>query len=213
MLAFGTNFWVIFPALILAITVHEAMHAYTAFKMGDDTPLREGRVTLNPLRHLSFLGTVMILFAPIGWGKPVVYNPMHFRNYKWGTILTAAAGPFANFLLAFVTAIPINNMAGFLGQHLYLATFLEFLFQINILLLVFNLLPIPPLDGSKVIMAIIPDKHHYRYERWMADGGLKYFLAIFIVDWFLSGFLGVSILGTVLNFMAMPFVALINLGV
>lgn len=212
MIALNSDFLIIFPALIVAISVHEAAHAYAAVKMGDDTPLIEGRLTLNPLSHLTLIGTLMILFAPIGWGKPVMYNPLKFHNYKWGTVITAAAGPLSNFLLAFATAFPLNRMEDFLLNYPYFYNFLIVLFQINIALLVFNLLPIPPLDGSKIIMALIPNKHHFRYEMWMNNGGIKYFVVFILADAFIASTTGFSFLSTVLGFIAIPFVALINLG-
>lgn len=213
MLAFSPYFPLFFPALIVAITVHEAMHAYAAVKLGDDTPLREGRVTLNPLRHLTWIGTLMILFAPIGWGRPVNYNPLRFRDYKWGTVITAAAGPFSNFVLAFAAAIPLRHMSDFLAENFYLGVFLNIFFQINISLLVFNLIPIPPLDGSKILLAVVPAAYRWRYEQWLHEGGLKYFLGLFLLDWFIARYSGFSIFLSLLEFLAWPLVSLIYLGI
>ena len=200
-----------FIALVLAVTIHEAAHAYSAFWMGDPTPHRQGRLTLNPLKHMSLIGTLMIIFGPIGWGKPVMFDPRYFRDRKWGTILTALAGPLSNFVLAYLFAIPLKYVQ--FTEPTTLWFFLTYSVNLNIMLMVFNLLPIPPLDGSKVVMSVIPNKYHFRYEMWMARGGLRYFAFIFFADYFLIQFTGYSILFEVLNFMALPVRTLIFLGV
>lgn len=200
-----------FIALVLAVTFHEAMHAYSAFWMGDPTPQRQGRLTLNPLKHMSLIGTLMIVFGPIGWGKPVIFDPRYFRDRKWGTVLTALAGPLSNFVLAYLFAIPLKYVV--FEQPSIIWFFLMYSVNLNIMLMVFNLLPIPPLDGSKVIMTIIPRKYHYNYELWMARGGLKYFALIFFADYFLHRFTGYSVLFEVLDFIAIPIRTVIFLGV
>jgi Zn-dependent protease len=141
--------------LIIAFTIHELAHAWTAVELGDDTPRRMGRLTLNPLAHLDFLGSLLLVFAGFGWAKPVMTNPYNFRNGpRLGMALVAAAGPFSNLVMALVAAIPFR--LGLLNTASWWTLFLvEFIF-LNIILMLFNLLPIGPLDGSKVLRGFAP---------------------------------------------------------
>jgi Zn-dependent protease len=141
--------------LIIAFTIHELAHAWTAVELGDDTPRRMGRLTLNPLAHLDFLGSLLLVFAGFGWAKPVMTNPYNFRNGpRLGMALVAAAGPFSNLVMALVAAIPFR--LGLLNTAGWWTLFLvEFIF-LNIILMLFNLLPIGPLDGSKVLRGFAP---------------------------------------------------------
>lgn len=144
--------------LVISLTVHEFSHAYVAFKMGDPTAERNGRLTLNPLAHLDPLGTLMILIVHFGWAKPVPINPNNFRNYKKGIILTSIAGPLSNFVMAILGAflyrfVPPNNA----GLYIFAQTFVI----INVFLGLFNLLPFPPLDGSRLITVFIPAKYDH----------------------------------------------------
>jgi len=196
-------------ALLPALTIHEAMHAYTAYRLGDPTPKVAGRISLNPMRHLSLLGTLMIIFAPIGWAKPVPINPYNFRDYKWGMVLTAIAGPVGNFILAFLVAIPLKYVE--FPADSFIGHFFVQLFLLNIYLMVFNLLPIPPLDGSKVFLAFVPARFQMKYEKWMADNGIKLFVAIIAGDYFYAKFTGVSLLGGLLRDIATPIAAFIHM--
>lgn len=147
------------PALLICITVHEFAHAYVAVKMGDPTPEEHGRLSLNPLAHLDLIGTLMLIVVHFGWAKPVPINPYNFRNRKQGIILTSIAGPISNFLMAFLGAFlaryvfPLNNT----GLTLFLYYFVEY----NVILGIFNLLPFPPLDGSRLLTVFIPPKYDY----------------------------------------------------
>lgn len=132
-------------SVVLAITIHEAAHAFMAVKLGDDTPKAQGRLTLNPLSHLDPWGTLLIVFAGIGWGKPVMFNPFNLRNLRRDTALVALAGPVSNFLMAFAVSL-ISDINPFLQNFVFL----------NIVLGVFNLIPIEPLDGYKVVSGILP---------------------------------------------------------
>jgi Zn-dependent protease len=148
-----------FGVLVICLTVHEFSHAWVALKMGDPTAEQNGRLSLNPLVHLDLWGTLMILFVHFGWAKPVPINPNNFRDYKKGIILTSLAGPISNFLMAILGAFiarfiyPTNN-AG-------LITFIETFVVLNIVLGLFNLLPFPPLDGSRLITVFIPPKYDH----------------------------------------------------
>ena len=144
-------------SLVLAITIHEFSHAWMATKLGDNTAKFLGRLTLNPLAHLDIMGTILIFLVGFGWGKPVPYNPAYVRHGRFGEMLIAISGPVSNILLAFLVALPgriylIQHQALPEGQ---LYTFLAVLVTLNIFLAAFNLIPIPPLDGSKILYLIL----------------------------------------------------------
>lgn len=160
--------------VIFAITIHEAAHAFMAVKLGDDTPKVQGRLTLNPLSHLDPWGTLLIIFAGIGWGKPVVFNPFNFRNLRRDTALVALAGPVSNFVMAGICAV--LSMTPFVYESDVLPFFLQNFALLNITLGVFNLLPIEPLDGFKVMSGILPPHLALQWEETK-----KYGLIILVV--------------------------------
>ncbi len=152
------------PVIFFALTVHEFAHAWTAVKCGDPTPERQGRVTLNPMVHLDPIGTLMIIFGPVGWGRPVEVNPFNFRNRRRDELLVSAAGPLSNILQAVVYSFlfPIIVVLGvrFLPPD---DTTLQFVISvcslgiiINLALAVFNMIPLFPLDGEKVLVNSLP---------------------------------------------------------
>ncbi len=154
--------WILLaPPLLLALTFHEFSHGFVAYLLGDPTPKYAGRLSLNPLKHLDFFGTLtLFLTQAIGWAKPVPINPNYFKNPWKGMALVALAGPMANFLLAFIMGFLANLFyvlplsLGNLKETLTLMAYLGV--KINIGLGVFNLLPIPPLDGSKILAKFLP---------------------------------------------------------
>lgn len=159
------------PALI-CITFHELSHGYVAWRLGDDTAKIQGRLTLNPLKHLDIMGLLMMLIFHVGWAKPVPVNMYRFKNPKRGMAVTALAGPVSNFLLA-VLFLLLYGMAyiplGFSSWGKYPLQMLELTAYISIGLGLFNLIPVPPLDGSKVLFSLMSDKGYYklmRYERY-----------------------------------------------
>jgi Zn-dependent protease len=154
-------------ALLLSLTVHEWAHAWSAYRLGDDTASMQGRLTLNPISHIDPFGTLILplLGIPFGWAKPVPVNPARFRrgvNMSTGMIITAAAGPLANVVLAILSAVALGLIARFAPGLLFggrlggLYALLALLIGINVTLAIFNLIPIPPLDGSRVVDGVVP---------------------------------------------------------
>ncbi len=179
------------PAILFGLSFHEFMHAYVAYKFGDPTAKLAGRLTLNPLKHLDFIGTIALFFFRIGWAKPVPINPYNFRDIKKGVILTSLAGPAANFFSAMVFGIfyrLINPSSLFLD--LLLRSFVIY----NLILAFFNLLPIPPLDGSKIFMYILPYKYR---ERYMEVEGYGFYILIGLI--FLGSLIGIPILWKIIS--------------
>lgn len=152
--------------------IHEFAHAKVADKLGDKTARLSGRLTINPMAHLDWIGALMILLVGFGYAKPVPVNPRNFKNQKGGMALTALAGPISNILMAAVFILLMHITALFTPTLLVYAiyTFLHFAATINIGLAVFNLIPIPPLDGSRILQLLIPNKYYYKvmqYERYI----------------------------------------------
>ena len=170
-------FWLV--ALVIAITIHEFSHALVADRLGDPTPRLLGRLTLNPLAHLDPLGTLMLLIARFGWGKPVPFDPYNLRNPRRDAALISVAGPVSNILLAIVSAILLNLILGarlslvgipFVGLILFVVlNILHSLVALNVVLAVFNLIPIHPLDGFKIVGGLLPEEQAqqwYELERY-----------------------------------------------
>ncbi|MFO8061228.1 MAG: site-2 protease family protein [Bacillota bacterium] len=148
------------PGLLLALTFHELAHGYVADSLGDPTPRASGRLSLNPLVHLDLVGTLMLLMFRFGWAKPVPINPMYFRDRDRGLLLTSLAGPASNVLMA---CIAMYSLLQFPTLRFSTAGTMVYYFLLyNIFLAVFNMLPIPPLDGSRVLSALIPQRSPFR---------------------------------------------------
>lgn len=141
-----------FAALVVAITVHEFSHAWTAERLGDPTPRLQGRLTLNPLAHLDPIGTIMLILVRFGWGKPVQFDPYNLRNPRRDSAMISFAGPVSNILLATVAALVLR-----LPMPVILAAFIAQVIVFNVVLAVFNLVPIHPLDGFKIVEGILPE--------------------------------------------------------
>ena len=202
------------PGILVAITFHEFAHAFAADKLGDDTPRRQGRLNLNPFKHLDLFGTIMLVFAGFGWGKPVEINPRNFnRNMSLSKAeaIVAAAGPLMNFLLAIVFEIVlcliikfapgVNVIGGVIyssGQAIGLTlNIIQSIVAINIGLGVFNLIPLPPLDGSKILCGFLP----YNAKNWM-DSHSQIFEIVFIALWIVG----------ILSLIVEPIILIINNG-
>ncbi|MGI6552791.1 MAG: site-2 protease family protein [Clostridia bacterium] len=148
------NYITFIPAILVAITFHEYAHGKTAALLGDPTPGSQGRLTLNPLAHLDFLGTLMLLTVHFGWAKPVQVNPVYFRgDRRKGLLLVSLSGPLMNLVLAYLAAFAWRLTP---SSSPMLATFFAQLLWINVALALFNLIPVPPLDGSKILANLLP---------------------------------------------------------
>lgn len=164
-------------AIVLSLSIHEFAHAFTADKLGDNTPRLLGRVTLDPRAHLDPLGTLLILFAGFGWGKPVEFNPINLANPKRDSAIIAFAGPLSNFVLAALLSLLLHMFAlspnSLLGIFFYLTIFY------NVMLGVFNLLPIYPLDGFKVVAGLLPANLYIQWMQMQQYGLIILLLLIF----------------------------------
>lgn len=168
--------------ILVALPVHELSHAYTAYRMGDNTARWNGRLTLNPFAHLDIIGTIMIFVFGFGYAKPVPVNPRNFRNYKSGMLLTSFAGPASNLVMGFLALAILRVMlviAPPADMYNLIMILLNTFAQINIMLAVFNLLPIPPLDGYRIVSNFLPARWVYTVERyqWYITMGLFLLIA------------------------------------
>jgi len=192
------NFYIyLIISLVIVIVIHEAAHAYVAMKLGDPTAKAHGRVTLNPLAHLDPLGTLMLFLVGFGWGKPVPVNPMNFKDPVKHSALVSLAGPLSNFITAFIVSIPIK----YFGEALPLSVFtlLETIFDLSILLGVFNFLPFPPLDGSKIFAVLIPKSKQAGYFRFLQKHQTSFLIFIIIDIIIIRRYFGFSILWYVIG--------------
>jgi len=160
-------------AMTIGLTVHEFCHAKRADMAGDRTPRLNGRVTLNPLAHYDLIGSSMLLLFGFGWGKPVPINPLAFRHPRSDTIAVSLAGVVSNLVLAVLFALPLR--LGFAGAYTMPLAMIVYL---NLILAVFNLIPIPPLDGSHVLEMLLPVKTHRRLAQFYARNGQWLFIAL-----------------------------------
>ena len=190
------------PVIILALSAHEAAHGYVAYKMGDRTAYNLGRVTLNPIKHLDLMGTIWMLAFGYGWAKPVPINARNFKNPKYGMAFTAIAGPAVNLLLgafgatcyavtSFFTAINIGTIAENESLYNLVVILLNFFYlfgMMNLIFMVFNLIPVPPFDGSRFFGMFLPTRIYFgimKYERFILIG-------VLVLTFFCSRFFGFS---------------------
>ena len=175
-----------FIVALISLPIHECAHGYSAYRMGDYTAKREGRLTLNPLAHFDIFGTIAMIFFGFGWAKPVPINPLNFENPKKGMMISSLAGPMSNIGLAFISMVlyKLSYIPEYMGiSGAFLSTvqmFLLYMITINITLGVFNLIPIPPLDGSRIATYFLPQRIYFKimqYENLI-------FLGLIIALWF-----------------------------
>ena len=176
------------PAVLIAITVHEFGHAFAAYKLGDDTPVRQGRLSLNPFDHIDPLGIAMLLFAHIGWGKPVEIDPRNYNrniSVEKADAIVSFAGPLMNFITAIVFALIYCAIMKFAGAvfvmskiGIIIISIIIYIITMNIGLGVFNLIPLPPLDGSKIFLPILP----HNAKSWFIEHEQTFYF-IFLIIW------------------------------
>jgi len=179
------NFIYFVTALIVGITVHEFAHAWSAYRLGDPTSKLAGRLTLNPLAHLDLLGTIFLFLVGFGWGKPVPLNPSYFKNQKRDILIVSFSGAIANIIIAFIFSIPYRlNLYFNLGlENYWFFALFDFIVFLNLILAAFNILPIPPLDGSKILYLFLNKEQIIILERF---GPIILFALIFLS--FISSF-------------------------
>ncbi len=203
------NILMMTPILLFALPVHEFAHGWVAYKMGDPTAKYAGRLTLNPFKHLDLLGVVMMYAVGFGWAKPVPVNSDYFKNRRSGMILVSLAGPLSNIILGFLSTLVWGiivklvhvgvitlNSANAVNIILTAQEFFQTLIFVNISLAVFNMIPIPPLDGSRLVSSFIPEESYYRFARYEQYIGLAFLALVVLVP--------NNIVGKVISFFALP---------
>lgn len=163
---FNENMIYSIPALLIALTIHEYAHARVAVYLGDMTPKLDGRLTLNPIVHLDPIGLIMLWIVQFGWAKPVEVNPRNFDNWRQGMMYVALAGPGANLAVAFIALLVLFICLSLGLTKLWVIQTLQLICNYNLIFAVFNLLPIPPLDGSKVLANYLPARFADQYEEF-----------------------------------------------
>ncbi len=168
------SFLYMLPALLISLSIHELAHSFVAYKLGDKSQKLQGRLTLDPFAHIDWFGFISIALIGIGWGKPVIVNDSNFKNRSRDNMLVSFAGPFSNLLMAILVTVVLKILLitsvlskGSTGVAGIVLNMLILTIQFNVIFAVFNMLPIPPFDGSKVLMYFIPAKYHdviYRIE-------------------------------------------------
>jgi len=179
-------FFVLVAALVFTLSVHEAAHAWVGDLLGDSTAKRMGRLTLNPLAHLDPIGFLMILLVGFGYAKPVPYNPYNLKYPRWGPALIAAAGPVSNLLFGVICAIVYGLIEPGLGGDNLLVLALWFLGHINFALMIFNLIPLAPLDGSKALLAVLAGPKYERARILIETQGPTILFSLILIDLLLN---------------------------
>ena len=172
--------WVL--AFLIALSFHEFCHALAATVLGDQTPSRMGRLTLNPVAHIDLIGLFAVLFIGFGWGKPVPFNPYNLKWRKWGSTAVAFAGPLSNLFLAILSAFGLMIAGPRLGCSNLLTGFLFLSLNINVALMVFNLFPLPPLDGSKALLAVLDHPKYQNFRVFIEQKGQMMLLLLILAD-------------------------------
>jgi Zn-dependent protease len=181
----------ILPAVIIILTVHEYSHAKVSDMLGDPTPRNSGRLTLNPLAHIDPLGLLMLLLVRLGWAKPVPTSPIYYRDRKRGILYTALAGPTSGILIAIISRAVM--MSGVIRPYGPAFSFFNILYYYSLVISVFNLLPVYPLDGSRILQVLLPDNKWYRLMQYQNQIQVVFMLVVFLAGRLLWAFLNPAI--------------------
>lgn len=185
------------PVILISLTFHEFSHAFSSYRLGDPTAKYAGRLTLNPMKHLDIMGTMMFLFSRFGWAKPVPINPMYYKDRRKGTMIVSLAGPLSNILIAFIFSFPMIYLerkygirsGSFFTSFNYVAiayNFSSLFYMINIGLAAFNILPVPPLDGSKILSGVLPPEYSFKMNQYQTYISIGFLIMIFVFPRMLS---------------------------
>ena len=177
-------FVVLLSIFLLTLSVHEASHALAGLLLGDPTAQRMHRLTLNPFAHIDPIGLIALITIGFGWGKPVPFNPYNLRWRRWGPVLVAAAGPFANLVVGAIASIIYGRLSLVLESTNLLLLVLQYTAALNFILLIFNLIPIPPLDGSKALIAVFTQLRYARAAAFLETQGPFLLILLVILDMF-----------------------------
>lgn len=200
MFGFGPDMIYAIPGLLIAMTIHEWAHAKVADNLGDFTPRMHGRLTLNPISHIDPIGLIMLFFAQIGWAKPVPINPNNFSNYRNGVMQVSLAGPLSNLIVALVATVLFALTFKYNMSAHWLTAILQLIIIYNVNFAIFNLVPIPPLDGSKVLLSLLPGEMAYKYETSII-ARYSFILLILLVFTGILGFIIRPISGLIISFL------------
>lgn len=191
------------PAILIALTFHEYAHGWIAYKLGDNTARDQGRLTLNPIQHLDLLGTLMLLAGPFGWAKPVPVNGRNFSNPKRDILLVSLAGPVSNIILALIFGYSMRILYSFYPEAIaipHLQSFFQLVILLNIGISFFNLIPIPPLDGSNILMGLLPNRlipGYIKNTRYLPMA----FMVMLVAEWGLH----IPVFSTIINPLYTPY--------
>lgn len=201
------------PVILISLSFHEFSHAFVSYMLGDPTAKNQGRLTLNPMKHLDAFGTIMMLIARFGWAKPVPINPMYYKNRKSGTMIVSLAGPVSNVFLAVIFSFPLLYInAKYGSQDINSFSLNAIIFNLslsffinNLRLAVFNILPVPPLDGSKILSGILPQRQYFTLMQYENYIGIGFLILMFVFPGFLNRILGpivnllIGVIQTIVN--------------
>ncbi|NLK97972.1 MAG: site-2 protease family protein [Epulopiscium sp.] len=171
------------PGILAGVTFHEFAHGLTAYLFGDKTPKKEGRLTLNPISHIDPIGLILLFFMNFGWARPIHTNPANFKSRKPAMLMVSLAGPIANLLVAIVSALILKLLYMYNIRYDLLYQILLYGIYINIVLAIFNLIPIPPLDGSKILFNLIPPRTYFKIIQY------EYILQVVLILLIFVGFI------------------------
>ncbi len=208
------------PTVLVALTFHECAHAFVAYKLGDPTAKYMGRLTLNPMKHIDIIGALCMMLCGFGWAKPVPVDMRQFKNPKGGMAICALAGPATNLLLGFIGAffyaLSVSLLPSSVSSQLAYwlitiwLTFIQYFGVLNIYLAIFNLIPLPPFDGSRILSAFLSDKYYIKLMQYERHIALGFFILLFADSRFLGGYIS-GALSTVVYWFFNGFISLFNL--